>query len=246
MSNYSIPIEQNKVLTESRFIPIPWFDDYWASEDGEIGSSKKQSSRIKIIGGGIGSKGYRQVGLMTEGCLKTHSVHRLIAITFLPNPDNLPQVNHKDGNKMNNCVSNLEWVTARENMAHASASKLLKPAKGGDHSSSKLTESDVLSIRQEYIDGESIVNISVKYGISMLYVRSIARSYRWKHLPSCSLQHSRIKGENNHKSKLTACQVLQIRSLYLTGLSVTEMSKTYGCSAQNISRIISRRIWKHI
>lgn len=54
-----------------------------------------------------------------EGKAKCTRVHRLVAETFIPNPDNLPQINHIDGNKENNSVSNLEWVTALENTSHA-------------------------------------------------------------------------------------------------------------------------------
>jgi hypothetical protein len=50
---------------------------------------------------------------------KKYSIHRLIAETFIPNPDNKPEVNHKDGNKLNNHISNLEWVTHSENTKHA-------------------------------------------------------------------------------------------------------------------------------
>lgn len=68
----------------------------------------------------VNSKGYLQCHVYREnGTMLTTSVHRLVAIAFIPNPDNLPQVNHIDCNKLNNCVSNLEWVTQEQNMAHA-------------------------------------------------------------------------------------------------------------------------------
>lgn len=62
------------------------------------------------------SDNYLSVSLHKNNTPKTCVVHRLVAIAFIPNPDNLPQVNHKDENQENNCVSNLEWVTAFDNM----------------------------------------------------------------------------------------------------------------------------------
>lgn len=63
--------------------------------------------------------GYKSVVLCKNGKTKTFQVHRLVAQAFIPNPHNLPQVNHKDGNKLNNCVENLEWITASNNRKHA-------------------------------------------------------------------------------------------------------------------------------
>ena len=62
--------------------------------------------------------GYDRVELSKDGKRKMHRVHRLVAQAFIPNPNNLPQVNHKDENKKNNCVENLEWCTCVENQNH--------------------------------------------------------------------------------------------------------------------------------
>lgn len=75
------------------------------------------------------------------------TVHRLLAIAVIPNPDNKPEVNHKDGVKWNNVVWNLEWATESENMIHAVTTGLFPPQKGEKHGGSKLTEKDVLEIR---------------------------------------------------------------------------------------------------
>lgn len=62
---------------------------------------------------------YQRIVLMKDGVKTRYQAHRLVALTFIPNPDNKPLINHIDGNKSNNVVTNLEWCTASENMIHA-------------------------------------------------------------------------------------------------------------------------------
>lgn len=75
-------------------------------------------------------KGYLYVHLYNNSKRKSIRVNRLVAQAFIPNPDNKPQVNHIDGDKLNNRVDNLEWVTREENMQHAIKNSLRKPSKG--------------------------------------------------------------------------------------------------------------------
>ena len=70
--------------------------------------------------------GYKHLNLNIDGKRKNCGVHRLVAMAFVPNPDSLPEVNHKDGDKGNNHFSNLEWCTRKQNMEHARINKLLK------------------------------------------------------------------------------------------------------------------------
>ena len=73
-----------------------------------------------IVDGFINKKGYKQVTLYDDnGKPKTMRVHKLVALAFIENEDNLPQINHKDGNKQNNCVDNLEWISNYNNIQHA-------------------------------------------------------------------------------------------------------------------------------
>lgn len=77
---------------------------------------------------GQGNSKYQCVHLQSgNGKMSCISIHRLVAEAFIPNPDNLPQVNHIDGNKANNAVSNLEWATGQENTNHAWRTGLCKP-----------------------------------------------------------------------------------------------------------------------
>ena len=73
----------------------------------------------KKIKGSIDSNDYRQMHLSKNGEHKKKSLHRIVAEAFLPNPNNLPEVNHKDGNKLNNSVDNLEWCSSSYNQIHA-------------------------------------------------------------------------------------------------------------------------------
>lgn len=105
-----------------------WIPDmegiYAANTEGEIISYKKGKRKILLGGmthrvGKSDQKLYRMVCLTLKGMNRCHYVHRLVAKAFIPNPENKPAVNHKDLNKVNNRVENLEWVTAYENTHHA-------------------------------------------------------------------------------------------------------------------------------
>ena len=76
------------------------------------------------------TKGYLTTDMYINGKRKTLRVHRIVAEEFVANPENKPVVNHKDGNKHNNCAANLEWVTKKENCEHAWSNGLVKPSYG--------------------------------------------------------------------------------------------------------------------
>lgn len=87
------------------------------SDHGRILSFKGKSKLI--ISSSITAKGYEYVAIRQKGIYVGYSVHRLVATAFIPNPKRLPQVNHLDGNKLNNHVANLEWCDAYDNVMHA-------------------------------------------------------------------------------------------------------------------------------
>lgn len=147
------------------------------SENGEI------KSHGKLINGEICKAGYRRIHVSHNGTHYKFLVHRLIAETFIPNPDNLPCVNHKDGNKLNNNVNNLEWVTYSENNIHAYRMGL-KSAKGIKNGRHKLTEKDVEAIRAQYVKGKHSENnsygLAKKYGVSPKTIQQIVNGVTWK------------------------------------------------------------------
>lgn len=106
-------------------------------------------------------------------------IHRLIAEAFIPNPDNKPHINHIDGNKLNNAISNLEWCTHKENMQHAWNTGLSKPLRGEFGSGAKLTASQVLEIR-ELSKTIRATKIAPMYGVHHATIRSIILRKTWK------------------------------------------------------------------
>ena len=96
---------------------------YAVTEDGRVWSYRNEKYLTPLK-----SRGYFRVQLSKEGKRPAYLIHRLVAEAYLPNPDNLPQVNHKDENKANNSVSNLEWCTAAYNNSYGTHLEQLKKA----------------------------------------------------------------------------------------------------------------------
>ncbi len=129
------------------------------------------------------SKGYEVVNLSKNGSKKMKKIHRLIAKAFIPNPDRKEFVNHIDGNPSNNSICNLEWATSSENKKHGYDIGITKPVMGSKHGRSKLTESDVLTIRDLHKRKiYSNIKIAEIFGISANYIGEIIRRDKWKHI----------------------------------------------------------------
>lgn len=92
---------------------------YVISNYGRVKSLKRNTAHERIMKPRIGKDGYWYVNLCVNGKRYTYKIHRLVATIFIPNPNNLPQVNHIDGCKTNSRVDNLEWCTASYNQIHA-------------------------------------------------------------------------------------------------------------------------------
>ena len=143
------------------------------------GKGWKSHSRKRVLSPSTDSYGYLVVGLTRiDETMRTRKVHRLVAAAFIPNPENKPEVNHKDGNKKNNSVSNLEWVTRPEHDNHKRLSGQYKGSKNGN---SKITEQDVMTIRQRLAAGEKQADIAQDYNISQVMVSLIKRRKHWTH-----------------------------------------------------------------
>lgn len=109
---------------------------------------------------------------------KTFLVHRLVAETFIPNPENKPTVNHIDGNKTNNCINNLEWATSHEQSVHSFANGLNYARKGEEANRAILTWNDVHFIRNNY-PTYSVAELANKYNITKECIYAILYNYNW-------------------------------------------------------------------
>ena len=109
-------------------------------------------------------------------------IHKIVAENFIVNSENKPQVNHIDGNKLNNSFENLEWVTCKENIKHAWENKLNLPNNGEKNGASKLTEAQVLEIKKLHLKGEKSLDLSKQFNISERTLGRIYSGKSWKHL----------------------------------------------------------------
>lgn len=144
-------------------------DDYEITRDGEV-INKHTGRHIKPQKNG---KGYYRVAIGR----KLMFVHRLVAEKYVDNPEHKEQVNHKDGNKLNNCADNLEWVTNKENRKHAIENDL--HTHGEDCPWSKLTKQQVDFIRKhtEFSSKE----LAPIFNVNASHIRTIRRNESWKH-----------------------------------------------------------------
>lgn len=137
-------------------------DEIWRNIDGYDGKYQVSNlarvrslhnGKVKIIKLDIIHTGYLRITLYKDGKTKNHYVHVLVAKAFIPNPENKPYVNHRDGNKQNNAIENLEWVTGSENILHAYETGLKK--KGCEHGRAKLTAEQIRRIRRDCVPGDT-------------------------------------------------------------------------------------------
>nr|QBK85481.1 MAG: HNH endonuclease [Marseillevirus LCMAC101] len=169
---------------------IPEYENYYATRNGKIYSmfTKKYLKKASL-------GKYDGVQLYKEGKGKTLTVHRLVASAYLPNPNDLPEVNHKDGNKRNNRVDNLEWRTRKGNASHARETGIMK-----FHKKAVYQMDDDGNIITKF---DSIKEASLQTGISNRSIGSVCKGqwhkaggFRWK-----SVSDSNWQPQNNRRSK---------------------------------------------
>jgi len=170
-------IRLNKVISQEgeQWKPIVGFAGYFVSNFARI-KTEYGHLLTPTLGGEL--RNYLRVGIAG----KSRILHRLVAIAFVPNPDNLPEVNHKDLNKLNNRADNLEWCTRIDNMRHASAGGRI--VHGSKHRSAKLSEEKARQIRQMFKENPSLNQTLVarKFGLDSSNICRLLNGKYWKHV----------------------------------------------------------------
>lgn len=158
--------------------------NYIIYPDGNI----KNKNTNKMLVGQIGKNGYRSVNIRTLNGKKRVYIHRLVAINFIPNPHHKEQVNHIDGNKLNNKVENLEWVSPKENIAHAKKELGFTPP----------SFSEVTREKTKKLNSNKIAKYDCNQNLICIYP-SIIEASRQEHVSRHSIKDVLKGKKGNHK-----------------------------------------------
>lgn len=162
-----------RITPDAEIRHVPSIPEYGTSADGKVWSfrnSKYRATRPM-------KRGYLRVNLSIKNKVRDRYVHQLVAEAWIPNPSSFPMLNHKDGNKKNNSVKNLEWCTCKHNINH---SVELGMHKRGELSiAAKLTTAQVKLIR----GSTEWRPLARRLGISSSTIYDVRKRKSWKHIP---------------------------------------------------------------
>lgn len=208
--------------------PVVGYEGYEVSNLGRVRSFKHGRERImKLTSNG---RGYMQLELCRNGEIKHHTVHRLVAQAFIPNPENKRDVNHIDGNKLNNHIENLEWATPHENNLHAYKTGLTPH--GEDTYNAAFTNEQVEFIRSNpgNLTGKQLAEM---FGVGQTAISSIQRGKTYKNAGGV------IRDKIDIRTPDEICK--QIRSKYKPGVrghGSHALAKKFGVSSSTVLRIV--------
>ena len=213
--------------------------DYYITEDGEIYSPISN----RWLKSRADKDGYQRITLMNEdGVRKAIPIHRAVLMTFAP-CDNMSelQVNHIDGNKLNNSLENLEWVTTQENIQHSKENAL--HAFGERNAGAIINEETAKEIISLILSKQyTLPEIAEKTNTSLFIVERIKYKKTWTHLTKdCDFT------DTNKPKKLTEPEVLEIIQLLLQKeKKQIEIAQLFNVHKGTINAIKKKKNWKHL
>ena len=209
---------------------------YFITHKGTVINSKGQ-----VIKASTGSTGYAKVTLVKEhGGRLYANIHRLVAVAFIPNPDDKPYVNHIDGDKLNNHLDNLEWVTPSENMIHAC--RVLQKGLGSSNGNSELTEKQVVKICELLQGGYRNNQIAEYVQVYDYHVAQIRKQLTWKHIS----KNYKIPTKSRTLSEETVRWVCRCLELGMTTRQVLAETTNNKLTKHLIKDLRRKRIYKDI
>lgn len=196
--------------TTEQWKEIDFAPGYEVSNLGQIRSYKSTGKFLltvpRLMRLRLSKSGYLNVKLHINRVRKFYRISRLVAMFYVSNVGDKPQVNHKDGNKRNNDWRNLEWVTGSENVQHAHNNGLCNPSRGETHYQAKLSDLQVAEIRRKYIcpcvekfgrkqksctHGNTVTLLAIEYGVCFQEIYCLVSGRIRKHVDK-QVQLSRV------------------------------------------------------
>jgi hypothetical protein len=178
----------NSNIEQEIWLPVNGYEgSYEVSDLGKVRSLDRLDSIGRKVKGRtmklcVSDSGYHRVQLFKDGNYQTCLVSRLVAQSFIPNPESKPCVNHIDGHPLNNNVSNLEWVTYAENTQHAVRTGLLPPNIGVKNGQSKLTPDLIEQAKKLREMGYGYRKVAKLVGVSKTGITNALTGKSWKYL----------------------------------------------------------------
>jgi hypothetical protein len=174
---------KDDIIDGEEWVPVNEYEGYFISNLGRVKSTLHRYGNYKrFLIQQKNKDGYLRVSFSRNRKNKCFFVHRLVAKHFIKNEENKTDVNHIDGLKENNSVFNLEWNTKSENIKHSINYGLRIMGKGQNHNLSKLTDSDVIYIKQSLLKKVSQYYLADKYKVTQSCISNIKRGVTWSHL----------------------------------------------------------------
>lgn len=213
--------------------------NYFVSSQGRIKSTFGLSDHI--LATCDDGNGYLKTTLSFGTHQATFKIHILVAEVFLERPEGAVEVNHKNCNKRNNYVTNLEWITHTANMKHGWQNSCFH--KGEDTYIAILTEKDVCEIKRAFVEYRlSNTELATKYGVAKGTISKIRSKQTWKDVMP-ELVFPPGSPDESNKKKLCGEDIPMIREFYANGLSLAEIGRKFNVHSGTINGIVTGRTW---
>ena len=217
--------------------------------DYEISSEGRVKNKIsgKILKTHINKDGYEKVDIRVNGERKSKAVHRLVAKAFVenPNPEEFTEINHIDGNKLNNNMYNLEWTNRSGNIQHAFDHGLILPMSGEKHPGARFSDEEIHEVCRLLESGLKNKEVHKLTGIPKDTISEIRTGKAWTHISS-QYKLEKMEGKEHRYSDYTEDQIREACRLMEQGMNNKYVSETLGISYHVIADIRKGKTWRSI